>query len=155
RPARTTRPRVGGADRARQLRRDDLHRRVQFERSPDHRLLRSKPRARQLPHGTIGLLRRRPERIRQPAGRGLRFVRAALTRSIKSLARPDACCDTVAATVSTSVRPRDTPMKRSDKDADHRFALHRRELMLAAAAALLPLHGASAESAQADAGLKA
>src|SRR5262249_24272188 len=38
------------------------------------------------------------------------------------------------------------PVKRSDKDTKNRFALHRREMVLATAATFFPLHGASGET---------
>src|SRR5262249_36483830 len=41
---------------------------------------------------------------------------------------------------------RETPVKRSDQDANNRFALHRRGVMLAAPAAFFPVHGASSEN---------
>src|SRR5262245_53897857 len=51
------------------------------------------------------------------------------------------------------------PVKRSDKDANNRFALHRREMVLATAATFFPLHGASGETgsrnAQPDVGSNA
>jgi Patatin-like phospholipase len=51
------------------------------------------------------------------------------------------------------------PVKRSDKDANNGFALHRREMVLAAAATLFPIHGASGEAgsrnAQPDVGSNA
>ena len=50
-------------------------------------------------------------------------------------------------------------MKRSDKDANNKFALHRRELVLATAATFLAVHGASGETgarnAQPDARINA
>jgi NTE family protein len=50
-------------------------------------------------------------------------------------------------------------VKRSDKDANNRFALHRREMVLATAAAFFPVHGASGETgsrnAQPDVGINA
>src|SRR5262245_32521695 len=54
---------------------------------------------------------------------------------------------------------RETPVKRSDQDANNRFALHRRGMMLATAAAFFPVHGASSETgsrnAQPDVGINA
>src|SRR5262249_1393991 len=41
---------------------------------------------------------------------------------------------------------RETPVKRSDQDANNKFALHRRGMMLATAAAFFPVHGASGET---------
>jgi hypothetical protein len=50
-------------------------------------------------------------------------------------------------------------VNKSDKDANKRFALHRREMVLATAAAFFPIHGASAETgsrnAQSDVGINA
>ena len=50
-------------------------------------------------------------------------------------------------------------MKRSDKDANSRFALHRREMVLATAATFLAVRGASGQTgsrnAQGDAGINA
>jgi NTE family protein len=42
-------------------------------------------------------------------------------------------------------------VKRSDKDANNRFALHRREMVLATFAALFPIRGASAETSSRNA----
>jgi NTE family protein len=42
-------------------------------------------------------------------------------------------------------------VKKSHKDANNRFALHRREMVLATAATLFPLHGASGETGSRDA----
>jgi NTE family protein len=39
------------------------------------------------------------------------------------------------------------PVKKSGKDANNRFALHRREMVFATAATFFPLHGASSETA--------
>src|SRR5262245_8711379 len=54
---------------------------------------------------------------------------------------------------------RETPVKRSDQDANNRFALHRRGMLLATAAAFFPIHGASGETgsrnAQPDVGSNA
>src|SRR5262249_39039982 len=56
--------------------------------------------------------------------------------------------------VGATAIEREIPVQRPDKDANSRFALHRREMMLATAAALFPTHGASGETgsrnAQAD-----
>src|SRR5262249_33358144 len=54
---------------------------------------------------------------------------------------------------------RETPVKRSDQDANNRFALHRRGMLLATAATFFPIHGASGETgsrnAQPDVGSNA
>jgi hypothetical protein len=51
------------------------------------------------------------------------------------------------------------PVKKSDKDANNRFALHRREMVLATAATFFPVHGASGETGSrngpTDAGINA
>ena len=50
-------------------------------------------------------------------------------------------------------------MKRSDRHANNRFVLHRREMVLATAATFFPLHGASGETGsrntQSDVGINA